>query len=107
MPTPKPFNMIWLPRRFIYSSPITAVSLTNYENLEQDVKKIFFEVFPETTESNFNWTKNQKEYDNWDSFAQLHLVSLAESKFNITLSVDETTTISSAQDLVNCIKSHL
>lgn len=84
-----------------------GISLVNYENLEEEVQNIFFEVFPDLVSLNFDWKKHQKEYENWDSFAHLHLVSLAESKFNITLSIDETTSITSAQDLLDYVKSHL
>ena len=81
--------------------------MVNKENLEREIKNIFFEVFPELNESNFSWTKHQKDYTNWDSFAQLHIVSLAEAKFNITLSIDETTSITSAQILLQQVKSRL
>ena len=51
--------------------------------------------------------KTQKDYENWDSFAQLNLITLAEAKFEITFSDDEVTSISSAKNLLECIKSHL
>jgi len=81
--------------------------LPKNENLEQEIRNIFFEVFTDLSESDFSWKKHQKEYKNWDSFAQLHLVSLAESKFSVTLSIDETVSITSAQDLLERIKAHL
>jgi len=51
--------------------------------------------------------KTQKDYENWDSFAQLNLITLAEAKFEITFSDDEVTSISSAKNLLECIKSHI
>lgn len=93
--------------RFIYSTPIIAGSLIDDEHLKNEIRNIFFEVFPNLTDSSFDWKKHQREYENWDSFAQLHLVSLAEAKFSISLNVDETTSINSAQDLLNHVKSHL
>ena len=75
--------------------------------LDDDVKKIFLETFPALSESDFEWNKTQKDYDNWDSFAQLNLITLAEAKFEITFSEDEITSIFSAKDLLECIKSHL
>ena len=75
--------------------------------LDDDVKKIFLETFPTLSESDFEWTKTQKDYENWDSFAQLNLITLAEAKFEITFSDDEVTSISSAKNLLECIKSHL
>lgn len=76
-------------------------------NIEDEVKKIFFEAFPTLEESQFNWNKKQKDYENWDSFAQLNLITLAESKFDINLTLDESVSITSAKELLECIKSHL
>jgi len=75
--------------------------------LDDDVKKVFFETFPSLSESDFEWDKTQKDYENWDSFAQLNLITLAEAKFEITFSDDEVTSISSAKNLLECIKSHI
>jgi len=75
--------------------------------LDDDVKKVFLETFPSLSESDFEWNKTQKDYENWDSFAQLNLITLAEAKFEITFSDDEVTSISSAKNLLECIKSHL
>ena len=74
--------------------------------LDDDVKKVFLETFPSLSESDFEWSKTQKDYENWDSFAQLNLTTLAEAKFEITFSDDEVTSISSAKNLLECIKSH-
>ena len=52
--------------------------------LDDDVKKICLETFPALSESDFEWSKTQKDYENWDSFAQLNLITLAEAKFEIT-----------------------
>jgi len=75
--------------------------------LDDDVKKVFLETFPSLSESDFEWAKTQKDYENWDSFAQLNLITLAEAKFEITFSDDEVTSISSAKNLLECIKSHI
>ena len=75
--------------------------------LDDDVKKVFLETFPSLSESDFEWGKTQKDYENWDSFAQLNLITLAEAKFEITFSDDEVISISSAKNLLECIKSHL
>ena len=75
--------------------------------LDDDVKKIFLDTFPTLSESDFQWSKTQKDYENWDSFAQLNIITLAEAKFEITFSDDEVTSISSAKNLLECIKSHL
>ena len=75
--------------------------------LGDDVKKIFLETFPALPESDFQWGKTQKDYEDWDSFAQLNLITLAEAKFEITFSDDEVTSISSAKNLLDRIKSHI
>ena len=76
-------------------------------NLDDDVKKIFFETFPLISESDFKWEKTQNDYDDWDSFAQLNLITLAEAKFGITFSDDEITSIISAKTLLEIIKSKI
>ena len=74
---------------------------------KNEVKNIFLSVFPEINEVEFNWDHTPAEYENWDSFAQLNLITLAEAKFEITFSDDEVTSISSAKNLLECIKSHI
>ena len=76
-------------------------------NLNDDVKKIFFEAFPLLTEPDFDWGKKQNNFDDWDSFAQLNLITLAEAKFGITFSDDEITSIISAKTLLEIIKSKI
>lgn len=81
--------------------------LYNNSNLEKEIKNIFFEIFPDLTLSEFDWNKHQREYSNWDSFAQLHLIALAESKFNIEIDFDNSINFTSAKDLLECVKSLL
>lgn len=71
------------------------------------IKDIFFKVFTNLTEEDFSWEKEQKDYVNWDSFAQLNLITFAEAKFNITLSLEESINIKSANDLLECVQAHL
>jgi acyl carrier protein len=75
--------------------------------VEDIVKNIFFAVFPNLSEKEFSWDKEQKDYENWDSFAQLNLITFVESKFDITLSLEESIDIKSAHDLLECVRSHL
>ncbi len=78
----------------------------NDKELKDEIKKIFFEVFQNMNEIDFSWEKEQKDYENWDSFAQLNLITLSEVKFDITLSLDESIEIKSANALCECIKYH-
>jgi len=81
--------------------------LINEIELKNSIKNIFFEVFPDLSEKEFLWDKEQKDYESWDSFAQLNLITFAESKFSITLTLEESIEIKSANDLLECIQSHL
>jgi len=84
-----------------------ATVLSNEIEHKNTIKSIFFEVFPNLSETDFSWNKEQKDYDNWDSFAQLNLITLTESKFDITLSLEESINIKSANELLECVRSHL
>lgn len=76
-------------------------------NLEDDIKAIFLDTFPNMKENEFDLDKKQEEYENWDSFAHLNLITMAESKFGINLSIDDATSIISARNLLDRIKSHI
>ena len=76
-------------------------------DVENSVKNIFFEAFLTLSESDFSWNKEQKDYENWDSFAQLNLITLAEAKFDISFTLDEAIEIKSATDLLECVRFHL
>jgi len=76
-------------------------------DIESTVKNIFFEVFPNLSESDFSWDKEQKDYEYWDSFAQLNLITLAEAQFDISFTLDQSIEIKSATDLLKNIKSYL
>ena len=86
---------------------IVAGVLSNESKVEGIIKNIFFEVFPNLSEAEFAWNKEQKDYENWDSFAQLNLITFVESKFDITLSLEESIDVKSARDLLECVRSHL
>ena len=76
-------------------------------NLEDDIKAIFLDTFPDMKEDEFDLDKKQEEYENWDSFAHLNLITMAECKFGINLSIDDATSIISARNLLDRIKSHI
>ena len=80
--------------------------MTNDE-LKNSIKEIFFEVFPNLNKNDFSWDKQQKDYENWDSFAQLNLITLTETKFDISFSLDESIEIKSANELLVALQSHL
>ena len=94
-------------RRFIYYLLIFANVSINNEKLKEVIKEIFFEVFPNLGENDFSWQKEQKDYENWDSFTQLNIITFAEAKFNVEFSLDESIEIKSANDLLKLVQSHL
>ena len=74
-------------------------------DIENKIKEIFFDVFSNLNDENFNWEEKQENYLNWDSFAHLELMTGTESKFNIKISPEEALSIRTAQDLVELVKS--
>ena len=94
-------------RRFIYYLLILANVLSNEEKVKDMIKDIFFEVFPNLTKADFSWEKEQKDYESWDSFAQLNLITFTEAKFNITFTLEESIDIKSANDLLRTVQSNL
>ena len=80
--------------------------MTN-NNLEDNIKTIFLDTFPNMKENEFDLDKRQEEYENWDSFAHLNLITMAESKFGINLSIDDATSIISARNLLDRVKSYI
>ena len=73
-------------------------------DIDIEIKKILFQVFPGLTESNFDWKKKQNHYQYWDSFSQLNLITMIEAKFHISISDDESVNIQSAEDALNFVK---
>ncbi len=68
--------------------------------VEDEIKKIFLNVFAEISESEFNWNIPHTEYENWDSFAHLRLVSQIEKKFNLQFEFDDSINLNSASDFL-------
>ena len=73
--------------------------------IEIEIKKIFFQVFPDLEESEFDWKKKQNDYENWDSFSQLNLITMLEEKFSISISDMDSISIRSAEDALNFVKN--
>ena len=71
-----------------------------------EIKKIFLQVFPDLEESEFNWKKKQNEYENWDSFSHLNLITLIEETFDISISDDDVIKLKSAEMILNFIEKN-
>ena len=72
----------------------------NISIIKNNVKNIFISVFPEINEVEFNWDHTPAEYENWDSFAHLRLVSQIEKKFNLQFEFDDSINLNSASDFL-------
>ena len=81
--------------------------MTNETETKEIIKNIFFEVFPNLEKGDFSWEKEQKDYEHWDSFVQLNLITFAEAKFDISLTLEESIEIKSAKDLLKTVERHL
>lgn len=68
------------------------------------LKSIFLRVFEGLKEEDYVEDKKQAEYENWDSFAHMQLISEVESQFGVSLNVDEVTSIESARDILEVLK---
>jgi acyl carrier protein len=69
---------------------------------EEKIKEIFVKIFPEIS-NDFDLNRDQSDYENWDSFTHVNLVSEIEDQFSIELETDEIISISSAKSVLELI----
>jgi len=81
--------------------------LTETVEIENEVKKIFFDVFGSLNEENFDPNMKQEDVVGWDSFAHLELMTSTESKFNIKISPEDALSVRTPSDLSKLIESHI
>ena len=74
-------------------------------NLNIEIKEVFLQIFPDLSEADFDWKKKQNDYENWDSFSQLNLITMLEEKFSISISDMDSISIRSAEDALNFVKN--
>jgi acyl carrier protein len=70
---------------------------------EDKIKEVFIKIFPEIVDD-FNLDRDQSDYENWDSFAHVNLISEIEDQFDVQLDTDEIISISSAKTALELIK---
>jgi len=75
--------------------------------MENKIKEIFFDVFSNLNDENFDWNAKQEDYLNWDSFAHLELMTSTQTKFNIKISPEDALSIRTALDLLKLVKSRI
>ena len=76
-------------------------------DIKNGVENTFLNVFPEVNEAEFNWDDTPTDYENWDSFAHLRLVSQIEKKFGIELDLDDANNLNSASDFLKLAQKRL
>jgi len=77
--------------------------LSELNNLKLEIKNIFFNVFPNLKDEDFDWEKHQSGYEDWDSFAHLQLVSKIEKQFNIRFDIDQIMNVNSPNDFLKFV----
>ena len=75
--------------------------------VDEQLKAIFLDVFQEINESSFDWNKEQNDYENWESFAHLRIVSEIEEKFDIKLEMEDFIYIRNASGFLKIIKDKI
>lgn len=84
------------------------MSFMDPSKVDEQLKAIFLDVFQaELSDSTFDWEKQQNDYENWDSFGHLRIVSEIEEKFGIKLDIDDIIYITSASGFLKIIKDKM
>ena len=75
----------------------------NQEDIVNLVTMIFKEVFPELKSKELNLDKKQEEFENWDSFSHMEIISAVEHRFKLSLDTQEVIAIDSPRKLIEII----
>ena len=73
------------------------------DTINEKIKNIFLNIFPDENDESFTMEKKQSEFEDWDSFAHLQLVSAVEKEFGIRFDIDEVMNFTSPIDFVKYI----
>ncbi|MCG2701312.1 acyl carrier protein [Candidatus Parcubacteria bacterium] len=74
-------------------------------DINQKIKEIFIDIFPELKKEKFNFNKRQEEFENWDSFSHMELVARIEEVFGITMDIVKIINSNSPKLFVDIIKN--
>ncbi|MBI2099179.1 acyl carrier protein [Candidatus Uhrbacteria bacterium] len=72
--------------------------------IEDGVKKIFFEIFQNLSEDKFSLGTLRREFENWDSLAHMQLVSEMENVFGVRFEIGEIVDVETPQGFVDLLK---
>lgn len=71
--------------------------------IETGVKEIFEQQFPEIANKEFDFEKKQDQFEDWDSFSHMELVSKIEDRFGVSLDVNEVVELDSPKKFFEII----
>jgi acyl carrier protein len=75
--------------------------------VREKVKKVFLEVFSDLGENDFDFSKKQDSFENWDSLAHMQLVNGIEAAFGIQLAMEEIVEIQSPEAFAELVGKKL
>ncbi|MNP59390.1 acyl carrier protein [compost metagenome] len=75
--------------------------MSSFEKVQMIVSEIM-----EVPIEGVNINSQKYDFENWDSLNQLNLVMEIESKFNISLNLDEMAEINSIQDILEIVDKY-
>lgn len=75
----------------------------NKDNIKIFFKELFQEIFPELKDKELDFAKKQDDFENWDSFTHMELVSKIEQKFEINLELEEVIELDTLQKFVDIV----
>ncbi|MNW55785.1 acyl carrier protein [compost metagenome] len=75
--------------------------MSSFEKVQMIVSEIM-----EVPIEGVNINSQKYDFENWDSLNQLNLVMEIESKFNISLNLDEMAEINSIRDILEIVDKH-
>lgn len=75
------------------------------QEILSSLEEIFIDVLDEEINFNINLTPN--DIEDWDSFAQINIISQVESKFNIKFDLSEVLTLNDVHSIVDSIQKKI
>ncbi len=76
------------------------------KDIEAGIEEIFKGTFSEL-EKGFEFEKSQGDFENWDSFSHMELVSKVEEKFGVSLEMEEVVELDTPRKFVGIVEKKL
>ena len=72
-------------------------------DVREEIKQVFLKVF-EMKADDFSFEKKQTDYNGWDSFAHMQIISEVEGKTGVSFEMEEVVGIESAGDILELVE---